>query len=287
MTVLSEGSRRARPKAAGTIVFSHANGFPAGTYRVLFEAWRAAGYTVAAVERFGHDPAYPVSNNWPRLREQLLQLVQAQAQDQPVFLVGHSMGGYLCLMAACKRPALVQGVVLIDSPVVAGWRAHSVHALKLGGLLQRLPPGRISARRRWQWPSAEAAWQHFAAKAAFARWQPEVLRDYIRAGTEADPTSTTGGVRLAFHRDVETSVYNTLPHNLETMLRKHPPHAPVHYLGGTRSTEVRQAGMAATRALVHGRITWVEGSHLFPMEKPAETAAAVLQCLAPADIASR
>ena len=46
-----------------TIVFSHANGFPAGTYRLLFEAWRGAGFKVAAVERFGHDPAYPVSNN--------------------------------------------------------------------------------------------------------------------------------------------------------------------------------------------------------------------------------
>ena len=39
------------------IVFSHANGFPAGTYRVLFELWRKAGHEVHAVERFGHDPA--------------------------------------------------------------------------------------------------------------------------------------------------------------------------------------------------------------------------------------
>ena len=47
------------------IVFSHANGFPAGTYRVLFEAWRAAGHAVHAVEKFGHDPAWPVTSNWP------------------------------------------------------------------------------------------------------------------------------------------------------------------------------------------------------------------------------
>ena len=31
-----------------TIVFSHANGFPAGTYRVLFDVWRDAGWQVAA-----------------------------------------------------------------------------------------------------------------------------------------------------------------------------------------------------------------------------------------------
>ena len=36
------------------IVFAHANGFPASTYRVLFEAWRAAGWVVLAPERFGH-----------------------------------------------------------------------------------------------------------------------------------------------------------------------------------------------------------------------------------------
>ena len=46
-----------------TIVFSHANGFPAGTYRTLFEAWRAAGYAVHAVEKYGHDPRWPVTNN--------------------------------------------------------------------------------------------------------------------------------------------------------------------------------------------------------------------------------
>ena len=38
--------------------------------------------------------------------------------------------------------------------------------------------------------------------------------------------------------------------------------------------------MAATRALVLGRITWLQGSHQFPMERPADTAEAVLQCLA-------
>ena len=38
-----------------TIAFSHANGFPAGTYRLMFETWRAAGMRVIAVERFGHE----------------------------------------------------------------------------------------------------------------------------------------------------------------------------------------------------------------------------------------
>ena len=263
------------------IAFSHANGFPAGTYRLLFEAWRAAGFEVMAVDRYGHDPLFPVSNNWPHLRDQLIQRIDQQAQGLPVHLVGHSLGGYLSLLAACRRPDLAQSLVLIDSPVVAGWRAHSVQVMKVGGLLKRFTPGRVSMRRRWQWPSADSAWGHFAAKAAFARWQPAVLHDYIASGMEPDPDAAQpGGVRLAFHRDVETRIYNTLPHHLGTLLHKHPPQCPVSYIAGTRSAEGRQVGLAATRALVHERLQWIEGTHLFPMERPAETAQAVLRCLA-------
>ena len=66
-------------QALGSIVFSHANGFPAGTYRVLFESWRAAGWRVLALPRIGHDPNYPVSGNWPHLRDELLASMMTAA----------------------------------------------------------------------------------------------------------------------------------------------------------------------------------------------------------------
>ncbi len=263
-----------------TLIFSHANGFPAGTYRVLFEAWRAAGHRVEAVERFGHDPHYPISNNWPRLRDQLVDFMATHGAGSPVHLVGHSLGGYLSLLAASRAPAQVRSVVLIDSPVVSGWRAHSLRVAKLTGLMARVSPGRVSARRRWQWPSAEAALAHFAGKTNFARWDPRVLQDYVACGTEPDPDAAApGGVRLAFAREVETRLYNTLPHHMGALLRKHPLRCPVGFVGGTQSVEMRQAGMAATQALTRGRVAWVEGSHLVPMEKPQRVAQAVLELL--------
>jgi pimeloyl-ACP methyl ester carboxylesterase len=165
--------------------------------------------------------------------------------------------------------------------VLAGWKAHSVHVLKVGGLFKRYSPGRVSAKRRWQWPSADAALAHFQAKHAFARWAPEVLRDYIAAGTEPDPEGADAqAVRLAFHRDVETRIYNSLPHNMGRALSAHPLKCPVTYLAGTQSSEGRRVGLAATKALAQGRVQWIEGSHLFPMERPAETAQAVLDALA-------
>lgn len=259
-----------------TIVFSHANGFPAGTYRVLFNVWRKHGYRVLALDKLGHDPAYPISSNWPRLRDQLVQFIEVEAGGQPVHLVGHSLGGYLSLLVACRRPDLAQSLVLIDSPVLAGWRAHSVRMIKLTGLIDRVSPAKISHKRRTQWASRAAALRHFAAKSAFARWDPRVLRDYIRAGTEP---LAEGGVQLSFRRETETRIYNTLPHHFTALLRRHPPRCPVTYLGGTQSHEGRQVGMAATRALTRGDIRWVEGTHLFPMEKPDETAQVVLQAI--------
>lgn len=256
-----------------TIVFCHANGFPAGTYRTLFEPWRAAGWHVLAPEAFGHDPRYPVSSNWPHLLEQLADYIKVHTAGRPVWLVGHSLGGYLALRAACLHPALVRGVVMLDSPVVGGWRAHSVKVIKATGLMGRVSPGKVSKTRRMHWPSVTEARAHYAAKHAFARWAPGVLDDYIAAGIVPDPA---GGTTLAFRRDVETRIYNTLPHDFDRLLHRHPPACPVAFIGGTQSTEVRQAGLALTRAVTRGRLRWLEGSHLFPMEHPQATAAAVL-----------
>jgi pimeloyl-ACP methyl ester carboxylesterase len=265
-----------RPRdGAAAIVFSHANGFPAGTYRSLFECWRAAGRPVHAVEKFGHDPAYPVSSNWPHLRDQLAHFIEREVA-QPAMLVGHSLGGYLSVLAAARRPELVRGVVLLDSPIIGGWKARALQLAKATGIGERFSPGFVSKRRRQHWPSADAAFQHFASKPAFARWDPAVLRDYIAAGTERH----AGQQRLAFEREVETLIYNTLPHHLPRVLRAHPLACPLAFIGGTHSPEVRQVGMGTTERLTAGRIRWIEGGHLFPMERPAETAQAVLEVLA-------
>ncbi len=260
----------------GTLVFSHANGFPAGTYGVLFAAWRAAGFEVRALRRFGHDPRYPVLSNWRPTRDELIGFIEHEAGTRPVHLVGHSLGGYLSLLAACRRPDLAASVVLIDSPVLAGWRAHSVQVAKATRLIGRVSPARVSKRRRPHWPDLDDARRHFANRQAFARWDPRVLDDYLAHGFEPAPG---GGVQLAFRREVETRFYNTLPHHFPALLHRHPPRCPVAFIGGTQSTEVRQVGMAATRAVTRGRIEWIAGTHLVPMERPGEVAAAVLRAL--------
>ena len=252
------------------MVFSHANGFPAPCYAKMFGAL-ADDFDIRYLPRLAHNPAYPVSDGWPELTHELIDFVERGAH--PVVAVGHSLGGLLSLLAVCKRPDLAAGLVMIDSPVITGWRAHSLQVVKATGLVRRVSPGRISRTRRHEWPDRDAVRAHFAAKAAFARWDPRVLEDYVRAGFEEHD----GKTRLAFDRAVETRIYDTLPHHLGTLLHRHAPKCPVAFLAGTQSVEMRQGGIAASKALAHGRFATMEGGHLFPMEKPDETAAAVLQ----------
>jgi pimeloyl-ACP methyl ester carboxylesterase len=270
------------------IVFSHANSFPASTYGVLFKSLRARGHSVRAVEKFGHDPKYPVTSNWPHLVQQLADFAapEIEKHGQPAWLVGHSLGGFLSIMCAARHPQLgghgVQGVLLIDSPVLGGWRARALELAKRTQLVGSISPGKISRIRRHSWPDAEAAFDHFARKKAFAAWDPQVLRDYIEHGTLDATTPQEPRRVLAFDRDVETLIYNTLPHNLDRLLRRHPLQCPVGFLGGTESQEMKQVGMAMTRKLVGphpGRLRMLPGSHLFPMERPHETAAAIDVCL--------
>lgn len=249
---------------------------------MLIQQLEARGYEVKALEKFGHDPAYPVTSNWPHLVRQLADFASLQVREtgRPAYLVGHSLGGFLSLMCAAQHPNLggmrVAGVVLLDSPLIGGWKATAVRVAKGTRLVGTVPPGAISRKRKNQWPGKEEASAHFGGKKIFALWEQQVLQDYIEHGTHNAQDDKGESVRqLSFDRKVETAIYNTLPHNLERILKRHPLQCPVEFIGGQQSVEIKQAGMALTEKVTQGRITLLKGSHLFPMESPGETAALV------------
>ena len=255
------------------VVFSHANSFALSTYKLLFSMLAARGIEADGVARFGHDPQHPVTNNWPHLVDELIEFAEQEVQrrGQSVYLVGHSLGGILSFMAACKRPDLARGVLLIDSPLLSGWKANAVGLAKQTQIVGSVSPGKISQRRRHSWASNAEALEYFRGKKAFAQWDPQVLQDYVEQGlVDAD-----GKRNLYFTREVETAIYNTLPSNLNTQLRRHPLRCPVSFIGGRSSVEMRQVGMEMTQRMTRGRIMMLDGSHLFPMERPLATAAAI------------
>jgi pimeloyl-ACP methyl ester carboxylesterase len=249
--------------------FIHGNSYPAGSYGRLLDDLRR-DFDVRTTDMLGHDPRYPVRDNWHTLIDELIAQLEGYGlpgHGAPAILVGHSLGGAVGMLAAHRRPDLARCVVMLDSPVVAGWRAGVWRFVKALGLRERLSPGGIARRRRNVWPSRAAAYDHFIAKPIFQAWAPGALDDYLDHGLKAHPD----GVQLRFDRDVEAAIYSTLPHDMDRALRGPFP-VPVGFIAGTDSAELRQAGLDATRRLVGDNFVTIEGTHLYPMEKPQLTA---------------
>lgn len=244
--------------------FTHGNSYPSGAYgRLLEELGR--DFDVRTTDMLGHDPRFPVDDNWHALIDELI--AQLERYEEPAILVGHSLGGAIGMLAAWRRPDLARCVVMLDSPVVAGWRAHVWRLAKALGLGCKLSPGGVAQRRRNVWPSRDAAYQHFIAKPIFQAWAPGALDDYLDHGLAPHPQ----GVQLRFDREVEASIYASLPHDMGPVLKKPYP-LPIGFVAGTDSQELRQAGMAWTRKLVGDNLVTIAGTHLYPMESPQLTA---------------
>jgi pimeloyl-ACP methyl ester carboxylesterase len=262
------------------IHFSHANGFPASVYRTIF-AELEDQYEVRAIETIGHDPRFAITRDWPHLVDELLASIDAAARPgetaPPVWLVGHSLGGYLSLLASLRRPHRVRGVIMLDSPVIGGWRSNVLRISQWTGFDERLSPAAATKARRTRWASRDEAWRHFHSKPAFARWDERMLADYIDHGTVR--VDVAGTRELVFDRGTEYRIYRTIPHTIGARVQ-HGASVPVGFLAGTASREMRHVGVDATRRLVGDHLEWVEGSHLFPMERPIETARAVQRMLA-------
>lgn len=244
------------------IHFAHANGFPAGSYRRLFQELER-GYRVLALDQVGHDPLYPVGHNWHRLAEQLIAHLEAQA-DEPVVAVGHSLGGVLSFLAVQRRPELFRALIMLDPPVLYGTSAGVTRLAKRLGFIDRLTPAGLSRGRRDHWPSRAEALAQLRRKRLFRDFDPDSLRDYIEHGTEEDAS----GARLRYRPEVEVEIFRNIPDDLQRYAPLRVPGAIVYGQGSdvVRLPELRRF------ARRHGlRLSGLPGGHMFPLERPATT----------------
>jgi len=269
------------PAGQTLVLFFHGNSFPAGTYNVMLNDLRRRGMQVQALEKIGHNPAYPVTSNWPHLVDELHVFAKPliDAHTGPVVLVGHSLGGMLSLMLAAQFPQLAHAVVMVDAPALGGLRAKALHLSKTLTLTKKFSPGVVSQKRRITWSSVEEVHAHFLSKKVFSRWDPQVLNDYVLHGTHEEKTGEGVQRVLSFDRNIETQIYNSVPHNLEGLLKKYPLACPVSLVAARHSNEMRLAGFDFSKKITKNRICIIDGTHLVPMEKPLVTASAIETCI--------
>lgn len=263
------------------LIFLHANGFNATTYRPLL-APLAEGRRIWAVDQRGHGltdlPAEPSGRRgWQDLRDDLLALLD-QTEGQSV-LAGHSMGGTVSLLAAARRPERVRGLVLLD-PVI--WLPLTTLAFNLPGMSRmagRIPLVRNARKRRADFPDLEAARKAYRGRGAFAGWPDAVLDAFLETGLKP----SDGGLTLACPPAWEASGYAAQAHNPWGAMARY--RGPVRILraatGSTCHVPDRPPGLA------HVRSRRVPGAtHFLPMLSPDAVREALVEQLDADGVAS-
>jgi pimeloyl-ACP methyl ester carboxylesterase len=247
------------------LVFLHANGFNALTYRRLLQP-QSRRYRLLGLDLRGHGastlPALIEGRTaWDDFRDDLLALLDALAIEQ-VVLAGHSMGGTTCLAAAALAPARVRRLVLID-PVIPPPRPTP----GVGG--HDLVEG--ARRRRSHFSSRAAALEAYVHRRAFAGWAKDMLADYVEAGFH---DVADGGVRLACSPAWEASNF-VLASDLDAWPALENPPYPVEIMKAERESTCQ---FAVSTDNVSVRMV-AGASHFLPMEQPELVGAALADAI--------
>ena len=131
--------------ARAHVLLVHGLGEHIGRYEGLAAAMTREGWHVHGFDHPGHGKSpgnRGYVNDFPQLVDNLvaqLDKVRAAAGDQPIFLLGHSMGGLVVTHALAHHKIKVHGAVL-SSPLLAIPDTVSPLLIQLAGLLGTLTP---------------------------------------------------------------------------------------------------------------------------------------------------
>jgi len=253
------------------VVFLHATGFCALTYRHLLEPLGPQRRAVA-IDLRGHGhttlPARPARlTSWNAYADDVVPALRrlSEGLPPPRVLAGHSMGATVSMLSLSREPGLADALLMIDPPLVSPDLRRWL-MLPLGPLVwrRRQPLARSASRRRSEFPGREAVLASYKGRGAFRTWGPGFLEDYVEDGflRRAD-----GSVTLRCAPDWESATFAAQRHDLKAALRglRTPALMLVPEHGSTA-----ERGLPLVRGLAPGvRIERVAGtSHFLPMERP-------------------
>lgn len=262
-------------KPTPDIVFLHATGFNARTYRALIEPL-GERFSVLALDARGHGRTTLQAKtfgytSWRRHRDDLIAVLEHFTA--PVTLAGHSMGATVGLLTAGRRTDLVAGLALIE-PVILPAAGYAAAQIPFAPLIQRwtMPLAAGAGRRRASFESREAAVAAFTGRGVFKSFPEEVIADYVADGLIEDGR---GGFKLACAPKYEAATYCAQRHDPWEALRKVTD--PMVLLRAEHNSTISEAAMHRVSAVKPDtRVATVEGAgHMLPIERPDRARAAI------------
>jgi pimeloyl-ACP methyl ester carboxylesterase len=253
------------------IYFAHGNGFPSPCYRQLFSHLEKK-YTINWIDMLGHNPEFPVTENWHYLITELIDNIE-RVSSTPVIALGHSLGGVLSVIAAIERPDLIKQVVLIDSPLIGRFISGFVRLAKALGIIDRITPAEKTKNRIRYWQTRDKVLSYLKKRELFQSFTSECMEDFVDYGLE----KREDGLYLRFDRHIEYLIYRTLPHTLHQYEGRLS--IPAYLIYGEDSTVVSPSNARYMLKKYGIQSIATPGSHMLPMEHPARVADLIVQWL--------
>lgn len=250
------------------LLFLHATGFNAQTYRVLL-APLCAEFDIRVVDARGHglttlhaDPAEQTS--WYSYADDLSRFVDVWS-GPPVILCGHSMGGTVGLLKAARMPDRVRGLVMLDPPIAPRDAVPAIQEFPLA----------ISARKRRQHFGSKAEmFSAYHRRGAFKSWPDEVLHDYIDGGTRQ---ASDGGVELTCAPAWEAATFTGQTHDSWRAIRNLTAPALLMRAEHESPTRISSVDELHTENPQIDVRTVSGASHFFPMDMPDLVRSALIE----------
>lgn len=259
MSVLDFGD----PKRPVDLIFCHANGFNAATYRSIL-APLASSLRILAPDLRGHGattlPLATERKGWQDHRDDLTALLDT-IEGPPLVLAGHSLGATTAMLAAAQRPDKVSRIVAFDPVIWGRWASTALQLPLLNRLPAHIPLVKATLKRRARFDSREQALVAYRNRGAFKGWSDIMLVDYLGAGLVEDGD----GFVLTCPPAWEASNYSAQSHDPWTAMRTFG--RPIRILKAeTHSTCAVQSN---PRGLPQVSVeTIAGGAHMFPMLRP-------------------
>ncbi len=251
--------------------FAHGNGFPSPCYTQLLNLLQTR-FDCCYIDRIGHNPDFPVGENWHHLVNEVIFSIKSQA-SQPVIAVGHSLGGVLSLLAAIEEPALFKAVILLDSPLIGRVKSSIVRFSKMIGVIDHLTPAFRTRGRREHWNTREEAWAYLKHRKLFKYFTDQCIHNYIDYGMKKDES----GYSLRFDPEIEYRIYRTIPHVLQKYEGRLSVPAALIY--GDKSKVVDRLDLHYMKTH-YGIVNYeTKGTHMFPMEYPENVAKLIFKAV--------
>jgi lipase len=246
------------------LIFLHATGFLPWLWHPLARDL-ASNYRIIAPSFCEHRDTDPESGglSWSTLAEDTVRLCSALQLEKP-FLVGHSMGATVHLIAHTLYGLKAAGMILIE-PILLPTEYYQ------GRMSVDEHPFAAKAIRRTNfWHNRDEAMTYLRSRSLFQAWDDEILELYIRYGMTR---GENGGLQLACSPQREAALFmGGRQYDPWSLLPK--VSCPVLLVEGEKSEMAGFIDLARIQSLILGCKHHLvkDAGHLIPMERPREVA---------------